>query len=231
MLIEMDGLTAKLSRKRIKNINVRIQRSGDVHVSAPMKLPLDFVYRFLQDKREWIDGHRQKIQAQTPALPKTLQTGDMLFFLGQAYIVMLHETAKQNRIEHDHSMLHFFVKMDTSVAKKQVLLNRWYHVQMQERLPELFAKWEAIIGVQARTHTIKLMKTRWGSCQPIKKHICLNLRLIQKPLICLEYVIVHELVHLLEASHNKRFYALMSQFMPEWKSVKMRLESIHAAQI
>ncbi len=225
MIIEIDGLPVTLLRKRIKNLNLRIHRTGDVQISAPMKHPLAGIYRFLQDKRAWIDNHRQRLlQTQHNATPKTLQSGDLLFFLGQRYELILHDSAERTHIVIEHGSLHFFMKTNMTFEQKQLLLTRWYRMQMQQQLPTLFAKWENIIGVRANAYTIRSMKTRWGSCHPVKKVISLNLRLIQKPLICLEYVIVHELVHLLEASHNKRFYDFMNHFLPDWQQVKMRLE-------
>jgi hypothetical protein len=206
-------------------LNLRIHQTGAVQISAPMALPLDKVYRFLHDKRAWIDFHRERLLQREPmALTKTLLPGETLFFLGKPHEIQIHDTLKKNHIIADHETVYFFVKPELTLEKKRVLLKRWYCEQMQSRLPDLFKKWESIIGVHANTYTIKTMKTRWGSCHPTQRRISLNLRLIEKPLICLEYVIVHELVHLLEASHNKRFYALMSQFMPEWKRVKMQLD-------
>ena len=112
----------------------------------------------------------------------------------------------------------------TSQQKTHVLTSE-HREQMRALLPPLFEKWEAIIGVKASEWGIKAMKTRWGSCNTVKKRIWLNLHLIHKPLICLEYVLVHELVHLLEASHNKRFYALMTEFMPAWKEHRELLKT------
>lgn len=225
MQLELDGLPITLLRKRIKHLNLRIHQTGTVQISAPLALPLDKVYHFLNDKRAWIEFHRQRLLQREPmTITKTLQPGEKLFFLGHALSIHIHETLRKNHIISDHNALHFFIKPELTLEKKQALLKRWYREQMQSRLPDLFKKWEFIIGVHAHTYTIKLMKTRWGSCHPSQKRISLNLKLIEKPLICLEYVIVHELIHLLEASHNKRFYALMSQFMPEWKQVKMQLD-------
>lgn len=226
MQLECDGLAITLLRKRVKNLNLRIHQTGDVQISAPLAMPLDKVYRFLHDKRAWIDFHRERLLQREPlSLTKTLQPGETLFFLGQPHGIEIHHTLKKNHLIAGQNMLHFFIKPDLSLEKKQQLLKHWYSEQMQCRLPALFEKWESIIGVHAHQYTIKTMKTRWGSCHPLQKRISLNLRLIEKPLICLEYVIVHELVHLLEASHNKRFYMLMSRFMPEWQSIKMQLEA------
>ena len=219
-MIEMDGLTVTLVRKRVKNLNLRINASGEVKVSAPLKFPLDLIHRYLQEKREWIDAHRQRLQTRASTLPLTLTTGELLPFLGHHYELIVYTQPKHHRIEIDNTRLHLFVKDDATFAEKDALLQRWYRIQMINVLPELIQKWEAIIGVQVNAWGVRTMKTRWGSCNTSKKRIWLNLNLIQKPLACLESVIVHELVHLLEASHNKRFYALMSQFMPDWKTYR-----------
>lgn len=123
----------------------------------------------------------------------------------------------------------WIAKQQSIMLKQQRLqkthtLTDEHREQMKALLPPLFEKWEAIIDVKANAWGIKAMKTRWGSCNTIKKRIWINLHLIHKPRICLEYVLVHELVHLLEPSHNKRFYALMTEFMPEWKEHKRLLE-------
>jgi len=223
-MIEMNGFTVQLIRKRVKNLNLRIDRSGEVRLSAPLRFPMDLIHRFLHDKREWIEAHRSRLQARTETLPPRLDTGEVQYFLGKPYeLIVLHD-ATRNRVLIENEQLHLFVKSEATVAEKHAVLQRWYRQEMKSRLPDLIKKWEAIIGVQVNDWGIKAMKTRWGSCNTIKKRIWLNLNLIQKPLMCLEYVVVHELVHLLEASHNKRFHALMTQYMPDWKTWKNQLK-------
>jgi predicted metal-dependent hydrolase len=225
MQIEHDGLLVTLFRKRVKHLNIRIQRTGVVHVSAPMRAPLSVIHQFLQEKREWIVHHQRRLQAVLPDPVVTIKTGDIIFLWGLRYALVVHEVPKKKTPEIIYGTLHLFVQSDAAVDERRRLLNHWYGEQMKQHLPALFAKWEAVVGVHAHRYTIKLMKTRWGSCHPLKKCISLSLQLAQKPLICLEYVIVHELVHLLEASHNQRFYALMSQFMPGWQEAKGRLST------
>lgn len=168
----MPKFAIHLSRKRIKNINLRIDREGNIRVSAPIKCPLEYIQQFLQTKQNWIVKNQALIQARQQDMPTNM-----------------------------------------------------HREQMRSLLPELIQKWETIIGVQINAWRIRIMKSRWGSCNPTQGRICLNLHLINYPLICLEYVIVHELVHILEPSHNKRFYALMTQFMPEWKQYKTLLKA------
>lgn len=105
-------------------------------------------------------------------------------------------------------------------------VEREYRAEMQRLIPPMIEKWEPLLGVQVHRWSIRSMKTRWGSCHPIKKHICLNLHLMKYRRECIEYVLVHEMVHLLEASHNKRFHALMTEFMPQWKIYKDELRDV-----
>ncbi len=224
MFIDMSDFTVELIRKRIKNINLRINARGQVKISAPIKFPLALIHSYLQDKHDWIKAHRARLQARPVVLPATLQMGEYHFFLGQCYQIIKHEDVCRGHITLDEKHMHFFVGAEMALAEQQFILQNWYRQQMIDLLPGLVKKWESIIGVQANEYRIKTMKTRWGSCNTSARRVWLNLSLIQKPLVCLEYVLVHELVHLLEPSHNKRFYALMSQFMPDWKNCQKQLE-------
>lgn len=224
MLIEVDGLSIQLTKKRVKYLNVRIQRTGEVHVSSPLRLPLRQVYDFVREKRHWIEKHRQQLLAHLPAAPSRLETGELLFFLGKRYELKVHPSSHFQRVELNGGALDLYINSEASFEQKQQMIRQWYRDHMQQRLPALFEKWEAVIGVKANVYGIKRMKSRWGSCNIQKKRIWLNLSLIERPLMALEYVIVHELVHLLEASHNKRFYALMSQFMPDFRSAEKLLK-------
>ncbi|NCT57468.1 MAG: M48 family metallopeptidase [Legionella sp.] len=165
-----------ITRKKIKNLILRVTRDGQVKISAPHRCPKKIIDDFLAQKQTWI--------------------------------------AKQQSIIRQHVS-----------RQPPPTLTHQHRQQMKEILPPLFEKWEAIIGVKAHEWGVKAMKTRWGSCNTVKKRIWINLHLIHKPRICLEYVLVHELVHLLEASHNQRFYALMTEFMPDWKAHRQLLKT------
>jgi predicted metal-dependent hydrolase len=221
MLIEMSDFSVTLQRKRIKNINLRIGTTGEVRLSAPLRMPLPIIYNFLHQKSSWIVLHRQRLLKAEPT--QDLLFGDYVRFQGKSYQLHCHETKTNQRMELRDNLLHLYIKSDACHAYKQKFLTQWYFSQMQQCLPPLFKKWESAIGVSVNKISIKHMKSRWGSCHPIKKHITLNLRLIEKPVNCLEYVIVHELVHLLEASHNQRFYALMDHYLPNWNQSKKQL--------
>lgn len=223
MLIEMSGFSVQLQRKRVKNINLRIKRSGDIQVSAPMKTPVDIIHGFIQHKRSWIEMHRSRLQQVKQELDQHLIAGEFIPFQGINYGVHLHETLANQRIQLNENQIHFFVKRGARQADKERLLIKWYRRQMEDILPSLLDKWQFIMGVSVNQVSIRRMTSRWGSCHPTKKNITLNLRLIEKPLRCLEYVIVHELVHLFEVHHNQRFYALMTHYLSDWKDIKKQL--------
>lgn len=223
MFIEMSDFSITLRRKRIKNINLRIDRSGQVTVSAPFKTPLDVIQSFLQQKSAWIEKHRSRLQQVRQSEPQSLITGEYIFLHGIPYALHLFTNQTHQSIQLHENQIHFYVKPNISQAQKEVLLTKWYRMQMEALLPALLDKWQTTMKVHIHQISIRRMKSRWGSCHPRKKHITLNLRLIEKPLICLEYVIVHELVHLFEPSHNQRFYALMSHYLPDWKQIRKQL--------
>lgn len=216
-ILVMHSFEAYLYRKRIKNINIRINSEGLVCVSAPLKCNLQVIRNFLQNKQQWILHHRTQLLNRRLLIAPQIQNSNWISILGKNYEFIIHDNAKSQAIilEDNHILCHF--KANTTDEKKQIIFRQWQRNQLKTPILDRLQKWEKIIGVKVNRWIIKTMKTRWGSCNPLSKQISLNLYLIHFPIGCVEYVIVHELVHLLEASHNKRFYALMAQFMPEWK--------------
>ncbi|ARG98406.1 M48 family metallopeptidase [Legionella micdadei] len=222
--LELDGIPIEILRKPIKNIYFRIYPpDGDVKISAPLRLHLNLIRNQIEAKRTWILTQRAKFKTQTPKLPMTFESGEQHEFLGKKYTLIIHEDMKHSKIVIEDGYIHCYIKSQPTPADKQKLLENWYRQQMKEHLPSLISKWESRIGVKANSWRIRVMRTRWGSCNTLKKRIWLNLNLIKKPSECLEYVLVHELIHLLEASHNRRFYTFMDQFLPQWRDIKVLL--------
>ena len=137
-------------------------------------------------------------------------------------VIRNHLTSKQQWIH--TARLRVIARVIAPVVPMEPHEKRRLKQEMQMVLPDLIKHWELIIGVRVSSWGIRAMKTRWGSCNVITRHICINLHLMHKPRACLEYVVVHELVHLLEANHSKRFYALMTRFLPAWKACKKQLQ-------
>ncbi len=223
--IDLDGLVIEVHRKPIKNIHLRIYPpDGQVKVSAPLRLRLDLIHNHLKTKRDWIHAQHARFKAQPYSPPQAYIAGEQHYFLGKNYTLAIHQGTNPLKIAIDDQQIHLHLKSDTSFATKHKLLENWYRQQMKEYLPVLISKWETKIGVNVHNWGVRAMKTRWGSCNPMERRIWLNLHLIKKSLACLEYVVVHEMIHLLEASHNKRFYALMDHFLPHWRDLQKQLE-------
>jgi predicted metal-dependent hydrolase len=227
MIIELHGLSIQIQKKAIKNMNIRIYPpDGAIKVSAPHYYSTWLIKLKLQQKYAWIHQQHEllKRQAATQIESIALETGALVSFMGIDYLMLIEEHDGPTQIKIQNNVLHFYIRPNTSSTQRYVLLDRWYRKELSLIVPELIKKWLTIIPVQVNEWGIKKMKTRWGSCNTRAQRIWLNLNLIKKPIVCLEYVLVHELTHLLEASHNKRFYQLMSQFMPQWLEYKQLLE-------
>jgi len=225
MIFEIDGIEVEVLKKPIKSVNLRIYPpDGLVKLSVPLRYSNKLIGQLLTDKCDWIRLHRNRILSQPSLKEPSLQTGSTIPYLGNDYFLLVTEHNGPSHVKIDRKVIHCYAPIDATDKYKQLLLDRWYKQSMSDLLPDLINKWEKKIGVKTEEWGIKKMKTRWGSCNTRAHRIWLNLNLIKKPLSCLEYVLVHELVHLLEASHNQRFYSLMTRFMPDWKENQVLLE-------
>lgn len=225
MIIELDGISIEISRKPIKNMNLRIYPpDGAVKMSVPLKFSERRIFQFLEQKNAWIQEQHQLIRSRFTAENTLLQTGSTVPFMGRNYLLMIENQNGPSGISLNEELIHCYTPPDSSQEQIQAVIDNWYRRQMESLLPDLIGHWEKIVGVKVCEWGIKKMKTRWGSCNTRAARIWLNLNLIKKPQECLEYVLVHELVHLHEPSHNQRFYKLMSQFMPQWRDYQYLLE-------
>lgn len=225
MIIEIDGIPIEIIRKPIKSLNLRIYPpAGIVKFSVPIRYSEQLIRQHLQSKSSWIKSHRDRVLQRAPQSDAELITGASVPFEGKNYLLIVEEQHGPSQIKVNGELMHLYIAPQATQDQKKALLERWYRQEMERVLPELIARWEKVVGVRVMAWGLRSMKTRWGSCNTRVGRIWLSLNLAKKPLICLEYVLVHELVHLLEASHNQRFYRLMSQFMPDWREYEYLLE-------
>lgn len=227
MILEIDGISVHITRKAVKNLTLRVYPpDGTVKVSAPLMMKKQTIYDFINQKKKWINTQRDRVINQYQQSIESYKTGSTIDYLGKKYLIIIQEYHGPLHIQIKDELIYCHVKPQSSEEQVGVLLNQWYRAQMYSLLPPLIRKWESIIGVRVAQWGVKKMKTRWGSCNTRDRRIWLNLVLIKKPALCIEYVLVHELIHLLEASHNQRFYFLMSQFMPKWKEYESILQGL-----
>lgn len=217
--IRVSGLAIQIVRKDIKNLHLGVYPpNGRVRVAAPLALTGDAVRLAVISRLGWIKRQRAKFDGQPRQSKRELVTGESHYFLGQRFRlrVVNHDGAARVAMR-NKSTIELHVRQQTTVDQRERLLQRWYRQQLKVLIPPLLDKWQATLDVQVRDWGVKKMKTKWGACTVEARRIWLNLELAKKPVQCLEYIVVHELIHLLERYHNERFIALMEQHLPTWR--------------
>ncbi len=222
-----DNLVVDVVRKAIKNLHLRIFPSeGRVRVTVPFFVSETLIRRRLAHKMPWIKRKLAQFADTPRPLPQMMVSGETHYFLGKPFTLQLVEhPSLRPTVLRDEAQINLYARPASDINERKKTLDLWYRKEFHALLPPLLEKWEPIVGVKTARCTIKKMSTRWGSCSIQSRRISLNLELVKKPLECLEYVLVHELVHLHERLHNKRFWALMDQFMPSWRNHREILNS------
>ena len=223
--IEVSGIPVEIVRKDIKNLHVGVYPpSGRVRVAAPGRLDDDAVRLAVVSRIGWIRRQRAAFEQQDRQSEREMVTGESHYFQGRRYRldVVVHERATSVSMP-SRSTIQLQIRAGADTTTRNVVLQRWYRQQLREQIPELLAKWRPRIGVSESEVRIKKMKTLWGSCNAAARRIWLNLELAKKPAVCLEYILVHEMVHLLERHHNERFRELMDALMPTWRGAREEL--------
>jgi len=206
-------------RKDIKNLHVGVYPpSGRVRVAAPLRLDDDAVRLAVISRLGWIRRRQAEFAEQDRQSQREFVTGESHYFLGRRYRLDLVEHDGPPSIHRvNNTAMELRVRPGTTPAKREALLQKWYRGRLRELLPPLLVKWERKVGVKVAEVRIKRMKTRWGSCNAAAGRIWLNLELAKKPSACLEYLLVHEMVHLIERHHTDRFRQYMDRSMPQWR--------------
>lgn len=225
MIIDFEGLGVEVIKKKVKHINLRIYPpDGAIKVSAPLHYTERMIYNLLHEKKEWLLHHSQRLRVQPSPNSNTITDGQPFMLLGKSYRLSLKMHQGPNHIGIDDEQIIVHTSLKYSDAQRLKLLQNWLKRQLEPLIPPLLEYWQKVINVRVNHWGVRAMKTRWGSCNTRHARVWFNLSLVHKEPICLEYVLVHELVHLLEPSHNKRFYQLMTQFMPKWREYDDLLE-------
>lgn len=225
--IQLGEIAVEVVQKNIKNIHLSVHPpAGAVRIAAPLRMDLDTIRVFAISKLAWIKQQQQKLRAQERETPREYLDRESHYCWGQRYLLKMQEHDAPPSVELRHKTLVLKVRPGTTQEKKQVLLDEWYRQQLKDVLPPLLAKWEKRMKVQAARVTIRKMKTKWGTCTPAARTIRLNLELAKKPPLCLEYILVHELAHLIERTHNQRFTSLLDKFLPNWRHLRDELNRL-----
>lgn len=216
--IELGEITVDLTLKDIKNVHLSVHPpTGRVRISAPKRMSLDTIRVFAISKLDWIRQQQAKLREQERETPREYIERESHYVWGKRYLLTLTESAEPPSIELKHSRMLLRLRPGTSEEKREALVEAWYRNQLRKAVPPLLERWQPLMDVEVERWFVQRMKTKWGSCNHRARTIRLNTELAKKPPECLEYIIVHELVHLLEPTHNARFIALMDRFMPKWQ--------------
>jgi len=178
---------------------------------------------FAISKLDWIKQQKVKLQKQKRETPRDYVDRESHYVWGKRYLLTVYESYKPPSIELKHSSILMRVRPSTDKNKRRVLVEKWYREQLREAVLPLLARWQPLLGVRVERFFVQRMKTRWGSCNHKARTIRLNTELAKKPAEFLEYVVLHELAHLLEPTHNTRFVALIDPYMPQWRSYRDQL--------
>lgn len=223
-MIDVGGISIDVVFKNIKNIRLSVHPpTGKVRISAPRRVDLDIVRAYAISKIDWIKKYQKKFQEQERETRREYLDHESHFVWGRRYLLRVQEANWPTAIElRQHEMV-LTVYPGAGREEREAVVTNWYGDQVRDAVTPLLAKWEPALGVKVDRIVIRRMRTRWGSCTPARQTIRLNTELAKQPPACLEYVLVHELVHLLEPTHNANFTRLMNQFMPRWRHLRDEL--------
>lgn len=225
--ITVSGLNIAIERKAIKNLHIGVYPpNGNIRVATPLRLDDEAVRLAVITRLSWIKKQRQSFVNQPRQTIREMVQGESHYFFGKRYLLDINYRNGKHEIIKKHSKLELFVKKNTSDKNRLAVLESYYRENLKIQIDTFINKWQKIIGVNIESYKIQKMKTKWGSCNIEAKRLLFNLELVKVPIECIEYIVVHELLHLKERHHNDNFKNLLNQFMPNWKERRDILNNV-----
>ena len=224
--LKLGHIAVDVVLKDIKNVHLSVYPpTGRARISAPKRMSIDTIRVFAISKLGWIKQQQQKLRAQERETPREYLDRESHNVWGKRYLLKVVEQNAAPEVELRHSKMILRVRPGTNDETKEAIVARWYREQVKASAPDLIAKRESVMGVTVGRVFVQKMKTKWGSCNPGTRSIRLNTDLAKKPAQCLEYIVVHEMAHLLERHHNDRFTALMDEYLSHWRHFRKLLNT------
>jgi len=230
--VKILNITSQLSidviRKDIKNMHLAVYPpTGRVRIAAPLRIDDEAVRLFAISKIAWIRKQQRNFIAQDRQPPRQFKERESHYYLGKRYLLrIVEQEAPPKVVFKTKTYIDLHIRPSSTTEQRQIIINEWYRTELKKLIQRIIDKWEKQIGVTVDNWQVRQMKTKWGTCNIEKKRIWINLELAKKPIHCLEYIIVHEMIHLLERYHNDRFLTLMEKYMPQWKFYKEELNRL-----
>ena len=222
----IDGLCVTIVRKSIKNMHLRVlSPDGEIQITAPNRLPLSQIDRFVREKRGWIEARQQQLAERPAATNPAFADGQPVYLWGEAYTLRLKAAARGRSALQRGQEIVLSIRPEDDAAQRESLLNDFYREALSNQIAARLPLWEARTWLRPSAWQIKNMKTRWGTCNTATRKIWLNLQLVKQPPVCLDYVIAHELTHLRYPGHGQDFQAFLTRAMPNWPEVRKALNN------
>lgn len=227
-LLKVGEIEAVVLYKPVKNLHLNVLPPvGKVRVTAPQNMNDDTIHAFLATRLSWIKKMQAKFKGQERQTPREYVSGETYYFFGKKYKLEVSEMDRTPSVEiKGKTKIFLFIRPKTNTLKREEIMQNWYRNELRVFLEKAIDTWERKIGVMVNDWGIRRMKTRWGTCNHKRKNILFNLELAKKPKSCIEYVVLHELLHLIEEKHSEKFTALLNTYMPKWKSEKEELNRL-----
>lgn len=224
MHIDISGISIKIQKKNIKNMHLYVKPpDGHVIVSAPMILDDSAIEMFIKTKLGWIKNQIKKYENQARFSERQYVSGETLYVWGKQYFLTFVEDNKKNSFKIQGDKIILSMRKGSTVKQRENYVREQYRGLLKNEIEGLLPKWEKLTGLKCDSWQTKYMTTHWGTCNQEKKKLWFNLQLAQKPIECLEYVILHELTHLQERNHGDKFIAIMDEYMPHWREIRKEL--------
>ncbi|QDU86788.1 SprT-like family protein [Pirellulimonas nuda] len=217
-LLELGDTSVDVVLKDIKNVHLSVHPpTGRVRIAAPHRMDVEAIRLFAISKLGWIKRQQRKLGEQQRETPREYLERESHYVWGKRYLLSVDEADHPPSVTLRHRRMHLTVRPHADEAKRAQVMEDWYREQVKDRSVPMISDWEPKVGVSVEKCFVQRMKTRWGSCNSKARTIRLNTDLAKKPLECLEYIVVHELIHILEPTHNDRFKAMLRGLMPDWQ--------------
>ncbi|MBU5255939.1 M48 family metallopeptidase [Tissierella praeacuta] len=229
ILLTINDIEIEVTKKNIKNIHLSVHPpNGEVRISVPKRMTEDAIRLFVVSKISWIKKQQDKFENQERIPDLEYISGESHYYFGQRYLLnVIYQSSNKSRVEiKNKKYIDLYVKEGSNKEKREKIMKEWYRKELKAVIPSTINKWEKIMNLTVGEWGVKQMKTRWGTCNPNAKRIWLNLELAKKPLHCLEYIIVHEMAHLIERGHGEMFKAIMDKYYSNWRNVKKELNGL-----
>lgn len=228
--IQLGDISIAVTRKAVKNVHLSVHPPlGHVTLVAPTATRLEVARAYAISKLGWIRDQQAKLLAQARETPRQFVERETHLLWGRRYLLSVVEVDAKPAVKRDHRRITLTVRPGSLLAKREEVMDEWHRSLLHQAVPTLIEKWEVKLGVKVSGYFLQRMKTKWGGCNHRSGNIRLNTELVKKPKDLLEYVVVHEMLHLLEPTHNERFVSLLEQHYPTWREARAELNELPLA--